>query len=164
MTTPLIVLSILLLPLIVSIALSTRYPGVDARSGGIVGLAIAFVFFGIGHFAQTAPMAEMLPAWVPFRVPIIFATGVLEWLLAVGLLVPRFRPQIGWACLGVLVAFFPANIYAAVNSIGMGGHQWGPVYLLIRAPLQLVLIAWTYWFAIRPAGGAELTAHEAQRI
>lgn len=41
------------------------------------------------------------------------------------------------------------NIYAAVNHVPMGDHAWGPVYLLIRVPLQLILIFWTYWFTIK---------------
>ena len=49
----------------------------------------------------------------------------------------------------VLVLFFPANIYAAMNHIPVGGHAWGPVYLTVRAPLQIAILAWVYWFAIR---------------
>jgi uncharacterized membrane protein len=49
----------------------------------------------------------------------------------------------------MLVLFFPANIYAAFTRVDMGGHAWGPVYLLIRAPLQLVLIGWAYGFVAR---------------
>lgn len=48
-----------------------------------------------------------------------------------------------------VVVFFPANIYAAINHIPMGGHAWGPVYLLIRAPLQVVILLWIYWFTIK---------------
>jgi len=39
----------------------------------------------------------------------------------------------------------------------MGGHNLGPMYLLVRVPLQLILIGWAYWFAVRsgrtPVGG-----------
>jgi hypothetical protein len=41
---------------------------------------------------------------------------------------------------GLRVALEGGGVYAAANSLGMGGHQWGPIYLLIRAPLQLLLI------------------------
>jgi hypothetical protein len=34
----------------------------------------------------------------------------------------------------------------------MGGHAWGPVYLLIRAPLQAIIVFWVYWFTIRQPG------------
>lgn len=150
MTTPLIILGLLIAPVAILRA-RTAATGLpfDAKLAGTVGLSLAFVFFGVGHFAATAAMVDMLPPWVPERVLIVYLTGVLEWSLAGMLLVRRFRRAAGWMCIAVLVAFFPANVYAALNSIGMGGHQCGPIYLLIRAPLQLVLIAWTYWFVVR---------------
>lgn len=54
-----------------------------------------------------------------------------------------------------LILVFPASIYAALNRVDMGGHEMGPMYLLARAPLQLLLIGWAYWFAVRrrPRGG-----------
>jgi uncharacterized membrane protein len=149
MTTPAIILVLLLLPLGAAHLTQRRSAPIDLQSGGIAGLVLAFVFFGIGHFARPQEMTEMLPPMIPGRVAIIYATGILEWGLAAGLAFPRTRRAAGWACIAVLVGFFPANIYAAANSIGMGGHQWGPIYLLIRAPLQLLLIVWTYWFAIK---------------
>ena len=94
-------------------------------------------------------MVEMLPPWLPFRHALVYATGLLEWLLAVGLLVPRLRRTAGWSCIACLILFLPANVYAAINAVGMGGHLWGPVYLLIRVPLQGLLIGWAYWFTVR---------------
>jgi uncharacterized membrane protein len=55
---------------------------------------------------------------------------------------------------------FPVNVYAAVNQIPMGGHAWGPVYLLIRAPLQAILLVWVYWFTIRPGIARHLQRRE----
>jgi len=54
-----------------------------------------------------------------------------------------------------LILVFSANIYAALNRVDMGGHEMGPMYLLARPPLQLLLIGWAYWFAVRrrPRGG-----------
>ena len=62
---------------------------------------------------------------------------------------PATRHLAGFAAIAILVLFFPANVYAAFAQVEMGGHAWGPVYLLIRAPLQALLIAWTWWFAVR---------------
>ncbi len=121
----------------------------DAVSGAVIGLSLAFMFFGVGHFARTEPMSEMLPPWVPYRVALVYLTGLLEWILAVALLIPRFRRLAGWACIAVLVLFLPVNIYAALNKVGMGGHLWGPVYLFVRVPLQFVLVGWAYWFVGR---------------
>lgn len=150
MTTPLIIIAILLTPTLLGAAIGkvTQQPA-GYRSGGLFGLSAAFVFFAIGHFVMTEGMIEMLPQFVPQRRLLVYATGVLEALLAIALLVPSWRQTAGKLCIGVLILFFPVNIYSALNGIGLGGHQWGPIYLLIRTPLQLLLIFWAYWFGVR---------------
>ena len=50
----------------------------------------------------------------------------------------------------MLLFLLPINIYAAIMYVPMGGHGWGPIYLLIRVPLQLLLMVWTYRFAFEP--------------
>ena len=55
----------------------------------------------------------------------------------------------------VLMLFFPANIYAAIQHVPMGGHAWGPVYLLVRAPLQAAILLWVYRFTIRRQVGRD---------
>jgi uncharacterized membrane protein len=135
--------------LVVRIASAVTRRAFDVRGAAAIGLGILFIFTGIGHFIQTEPMAQMLPPWVPERTLLVYLTGGLEFAIAVGFLAPRSRRFTGWVAAVVLVLFFPANIYAAINHIPMGGHAWGPVYLLIRAPVQLIILCWVYWFTIR---------------
>jgi uncharacterized membrane protein len=122
---------------------------VDLHNAGAIGLTLLFILTGIGHFTDTASMAQMLPSWVPARVGIIYLSGVLELVIAAGFLSCRFRRVTGCIAATMLVLFFPANIYAAIYHVPQGGHVWGPVYLLIRAPLQLSIFIWVYWFTIR---------------
>lgn len=122
---------------------------IDPRAAAAWGLAALFAFTGIGHFAKTGEMVAMLPPWLPAREWLVYATGVLEFGLALGLAVPRTRRLAGWAALAALVLFFPANVYAALHHTGMGGHADGPAYLLIRTPLQLAIAAWTWAFVCR---------------
>ncbi len=80
-----------------------------------VGLAAMFLVTGIAHFV--APVRGGLIAIVPPRLPapglLVTITGVLELLGAVGLLIPQTRVAAA-ACLALLmVAMFPANVYAA---------------------------------------------------
>jgi uncharacterized membrane protein len=154
MTTPLIMLAILAVPLLIGWHLRRLGLSVDLGIGGVIGLVLTFLFTASGHFLQTQPMAEMLPPSVPARVPLIYLTGLWEIALALGIALPATRRLSGMAAIATLVLFFPANVYAAVAQVGMGGHAWGPAYLLIRAPLQALLIAWTWWFAGRPAAPA----------
>lgn len=119
------------------------------RGAGAIGLGLLFIFTGIGHLIQTEPMAQMLPPWVPERALFVYLTGGLDLAIAIGFLVPKTRRFTAWVAAAVLVLFFPANIYAAINRIPMGGHELGPVYLLVRAPLQVMILFWVYWFTIR---------------
>jgi len=139
MTTPLIMLALMVVPYLVY----------RSDAAATAGLALLFLFTGSGHFLQTEPMAQMLPPWVPARVPLVYLTGVLEFAIAIAFLLPETRRAAGWMAAAVLVLFFPANIYAAVNHVPMGGHAWGPVYLLVRGPLQLAILMWIYWFTLR---------------
>jgi uncharacterized membrane protein len=121
----------------------------DLRGAAAIGLGTLFLFTGTGHFVQTEPMTQMMPPWVSERELRVHLTGILEFAVALGFFLPWPRRLAGWAAAIMLMLFFPANIYAAINYAPMGGHAWGPLYLLIRAPLQIIILLWVYWFTIR---------------
>lgn len=140
MTTPIVMLLLLATPWLLS----------RTRAAGSIGLGLVFLFTGAGHFLETAAMAQMLPPWVPARVPLVHVTGVLELGLGAAFFVPSLRRRAGLAAAFLLLAFLPVNVYAALERVPMGGHAWGPGYLLVRVPLQAILLAWTWWFTLRP--------------
>jgi uncharacterized membrane protein len=80
-----------------------------------IGLAAMFVLTGIAHFAP--PLRAALIAIVPPQLPapglLVTVTGMLEFLGAVGLLVPTTRVAAALCLLLMMLAMFPANIYAA---------------------------------------------------
>jgi uncharacterized membrane protein len=80
-----------------------------------VGLAAMFVLTGVAHFAP--PLRAALIAIVPPRLPapglLVTVTGVLELLGAAGLLVPTTRVSAAVCLLLLMLAMFPANVYAA---------------------------------------------------
>lgn len=80
-----------------------------------VGLAAMFVLTGVAHFVP--PLRGNLIAIVPPRLPapglLVSLTGVLELLGAVGLLVPATRVAAAVCLLLLMLAMYPANIYAA---------------------------------------------------
>ena len=110
-----------------------------------VGLSLFFIFTAVGHFIRTEQMAEMLPPAVPYRIELIYFTGVLELLGAVGMWIPRLTRLTGLLLILMLIGILPSNIYSAINRVDFGGHAAGPVYLLIRIPFQLFVVWWTYF-------------------
>lgn len=150
MTTPIIILLLLTSPLCLAFLISkVKGSALNTRKYAMWGLGISFIFFSIGHVVKAEGMVQMLPHWVPFRLLIVYLTGVLEVIIGIALFVPRFQINAAKAAIAVFIVFFPANIYAAINATGLGGHQWGASYLLIRTPLQLILILWTYFLCIK---------------
>jgi uncharacterized membrane protein len=110
-----------------------------------VGLTLFFAFTAIGHFIRTEEMAAMTPSSIPYRVELIYITGALELLGAVGVWIPGLVRLTGICLILMLLCLLPANIYAAINRVDFGGHGAGPIYLLVRVPFQLFVICWTYF-------------------
>ncbi|MCF6439298.1 hypothetical protein L1077_07645 [Pseudoalteromonas luteoviolacea] len=150
MVTPIIILFLLIMPLCIAHIIARSKGGVvDVKKFACWGLGLAYLFFFIGHIVKAQGMVEMLPPWVPYRLALVYLTGLLELIVGIALFIPKFQVLAAKVAIAMFVAFFPANVYAAINSIGLGGHQWGPIYLLIRGPLQLILISWAYFLCIR---------------
>ena len=117
------------------------HPATRAR----VGLTLFFALAGIGHFVRTEEMAQMLPPSLPYRIELIYLTGILELLGAIGVWIPGLTRVAGICLILMLVGVLPANIYSALSRVDFGGHSTGPAYLLVRVPFQLFVIWWTYW-------------------
>jgi uncharacterized membrane protein len=106
------------------------------RDAGRIGLAVMFFFTAASHFSSFKhDLAAMIPPPFTGALWIIYVTGVLEAAGAVGLLIPRFRRPAAWGLFALLIALFPANVYAALTGVSLGGAAATPLWF--RAPLQL---------------------------
>lgn len=124
---------------------------IQLRFLGKLAMSCMLIFTGIAHFIFADGMAMMLPESIPFRIEIIYLTGMMEILGAMGLLINQISRQTGILLILFLIAVLPANIYAAVHQIDpttgeLNGE--GVEYLFLRIPLQLFFICWIYGFAI----------------
>ena len=146
-----LLIAILIVPYLVMAVLDDRFETlhIPAPLRGRISLALLFSFTGLGHFVKPDELALLFPPWVPLGLEIIYFTGILELAAAAGLLIPRLARLTGICLIVFLILVFPANIYGALQQVDLGAHRLGPVYLLIRAPMQLLFIGWTYWFAVR---------------
>jgi uncharacterized membrane protein len=130
------------------------------RTAGCIAFAALFLFTGISHFSLANGMVLMLPAWVPSRYLIIYIKGILEILLGLGLLWRSTRRMSGVFALAFLICVFPSNIYAALNAVEFGGNVNGPGYLFFRIPLQLFLLWWVWFMAVRQPKSTALQSQE----
>lgn len=95
-------------------------------------------------------MAAMVPPQIPerFHMPIIYLSGIFELAVAIAVLIPPLTKITGLLACAFLVLVLPSNIDSAFRRVPFGGHEAGPIYLLVRIPLQILLIVWIYWFAV----------------
>jgi uncharacterized membrane protein len=129
-----------------SIGAVSGWPSADSLSGALrFALAAMFVFTSASHFhPRTRPdLIRMVPASLPAPAMLVTATGVLELLGAIGLLVPLALTAAAYALIALLVAMLPANVHAAHQSMVIAGRRAMP--LVWRLPLQLFWIAALWW-------------------
>jgi uncharacterized membrane protein len=106
--------------------------------------ATLFVFVGVEHFVSPDYFVRIMPPYLPFHRELVLVSGFFEIALGVLLLVPQTTHWAAWGLIALLIAVFPANIY-------MYQHrelfQIPPLVLLLRLPLQVLLIAWAWVYA-----------------
>ena len=147
---PLIVLLITFVIALFTIRLTRKH--YDIALAARIALSVMLLFTAIGHFAYTKGMAMMLPPFIPYKTQMVYFTGIVEILAAIGLQVPKFRVLAAWLLILFFILVLPANIYAAIHQIDYqkGNNEGkGTGYLWFRVPLQILFIVWTYLCAIR---------------
>ncbi|WP_333862152.1 DoxX family protein [Sphingobacterium sp.] len=125
---------------------------VDYFLSGKIALAVMLLFTSFGHLLYTKGMSLMLPEFIPFKKEVIYATGLLEVLAAIGLFVPQVSRMTGILLFVFFLLILPANIRANLKHLNYETATFdgpGPNYLWFRIPFQILLIAWTYYFVIR---------------
>ena len=121
-------------------------------------LGIMFVTLGINHFINPDFYVNIMPPYLPWHLELVYLSGFFEAAFGILVMVPRFTRIAAWGLIAVVIAVFPANIHMAVNS-----HLYpdiSPIFLWIRLPLQLIFIAWPYWFT-RPDAQTPAEEREA---
>ncbi len=109
-------------------------------------LTVVMVGAGANHFINPAPYLGMMPDALPAHEALVYISGIFEMLGGLGLILPATRKLAAWGLVALLIAVFPANINMAVNHLPLGTDTIPTWALWARLPLQLVLIAWAYWF------------------
>jgi uncharacterized membrane protein len=110
------------------------------RNAARVGIAVMFLFTAASHFSSLKhDLAAMIPPPLTGALWVIYVTGLLEGAGAIGLLIPRTRRMAAWGLVALLVALFPANVYAALSGVTLGGAAATPLWF--RTPLQVFWIA-----------------------
>ena len=125
---------------------------------GLYLMAAFYLFTGVSHLLKTEGFIKVIPPFLPWPYAIAILSGVAEIFLAIGLLPKKTRRWAAWGIIALLICVFPANVYMylARDTKFTEFPAWA---LLIRLPLQIVLIAWAYVYS--RAASAESSACSA---
>ena len=107
-------------------------------------LGATFILAGINHFRNPAPYLQIMPDYLPAHEELIAISGAAEILGGLGVLLPKTQRAAAWSLILLLLAVFPANIYAAQNGMEVFGKDVPKWALWARLPMQILLIWWVY--------------------
>lgn len=145
---------IVLLSIFALCLLTTKvfYGNYEFALSGRIAMSVMLLFTAAAHFAFNKGMAMMLPAFVPYKIQIVYLTGIIEIIGALGLFFPGIRILTGWLLIVFFILIVPANIYAAVHHIDYqkgNSDGNGLPYLWFRIPLQVLFILWVYFSTVK---------------
>lgn len=105
-------------------------------------MATLYTLAGLNHFRAPGFYLKIMPPYLPAPEFLVFASGVAEAGLGLALFFPATRVMAAWGIIALLIAVFPANLYMAQKGSAVFGiPDWA---LLLRLPLQLLLILWAW--------------------
>jgi len=85
---------------------------------------------------------RIIPPFFPNPKLINILSGIAEVILGILLCIPFTSSAAAWGIIALLIAVFPANVFMYSNAkAGFGLPQW---VLLVRLPLQVLLIFWAF--------------------
>jgi uncharacterized membrane protein len=122
-------------------------------------LAIAALFLtsGVCHFLLTPFFVAIMPPYLPWHEAAVYVSGGFELAGALGLLMAHTRRSAGLGLFVLTVLVTPANVHMAVHP------ELYPTFsetaLILRLPLQALLLALIYYAAIRPPSEGVIPAH-----
>ena len=114
---------------------------------------VLFALAGVNHFMHTDFYLSIMPPYLPWHLTLVYASGISEIALGVGLLFRSTQRIAARGMIALIVAVTPANLHMAVHAELY--PRFNPAALWVRLLLQVVLIAWAYWY-VRPIGSREM--------
>ena len=110
-------------------------------------MAASYAGAGFGHLVSPQFFLMIMPPELPEPELLNVISGLAEIVIGVFLLDRRTRPYAALAAIALLIAVFPANLYAAQANVGPEGPGTGAgAANWIRLPFQVVLAVWAWWY------------------
>lgn len=103
-------------------------------------MAVIYIIAGINHFRVPKLYLKIIPPYIPNASLVNKVSGILEIVFGVMLLIELLAPIAAIGIIILLIGFFATHFYMLQNEkASLRMPKW---ILILRLPLQLVLIYW----------------------
>ena len=115
----------------------------DIKYFSLMAMGVFYISIGISHFTSPIWYVQIVPPYLPYKLELVYISGLFEILFGGMLFFKKTRFLAGWGLILLLIAVYPANIYLAqTNGAAMNTTPliaWG------RLPVQFIFIGLAYW-------------------
>ena len=115
----------------------------DIKYFSMIVMGVFYISIGISHFTRAIWYVQIVPPYLPYKLELVYISGLFEILFGGMLFFKKTRFLAGWGLILLLIAVYPANIYLAqTNGAAMNTTPliaWG------RLPVQFIFVGLAYW-------------------
>ncbi len=123
-----------------------KLPLTRLRKTGLFALILLFLLTGLNQFDHPDFYVALVPPYLPLSHELAYISGWVQTIGAIGLLFSKTRRIAGYVLILFLIAILPANIHMAIHP---EYSSCSPILVYLRLPLQVIMILWVYWAALR---------------
>lgn len=109
-------------------------------------MGFLYVLTGLNHFRNPRMYQKIIPPYLPNPKALNYLSGIAEIILGIGVCIPMFSKISAWGIVALLIAVFPANVFMFTDK--KAGFGLPKLILLLRLPLQIVLMFWAYCYTL----------------
>ncbi len=107
-------------------------------------IGVLFILAGMNHFRKPKIYEGIMPPYIPAHNSMVMLSGIAEMILGFMILNKNTQESAAWGIIVMLILYIPVHIYMLQNEkAAMKLPKW---VLIIRLPLQFVLMYWAYLY------------------
>ena len=101
---------------------------------------LAFIMIGVTHFREPNKFVDIIPAFLPFPLMLVYISGTMEIAGGLAIIYPETRVLAGRFIALFLIGVYPANLYMWTHDIAFNGTRFDTQGHILRLGAQLLLI------------------------
>lgn len=107
-------------------------------------MASFYIIAGLLHLMRPKIYRRIIPRCLPYPRALVLLSGLAEIILGIAICFPAWRTQAVYGIILMLMLFLPVHFYMLSSpKAGAGIPVWA---LILRIPLQFILMYWAYLY------------------